>query len=67
MPTARKFPLLRNDVAGVPVTDLVALAGTPVYVYDAATIVERGAFQGDILCAHIFLLQSEIPVFALLS
>ena len=36
-----RFPTTRTDIAGVPVTDLAGRFGTPVYVYDAAQIVER--------------------------
>jgi diaminopimelate decarboxylase len=32
---------LRTTIAGVPVRDLASRFGTPTYVYDAATIVER--------------------------
>ena len=35
------FPLLRTEIANVPVADLAREFGTPTYVYDAATIVER--------------------------
>jgi diaminopimelate decarboxylase len=34
-------PDLRTTIAGVPVRDLADRFGTPTYVYDAATIVER--------------------------
>ena len=33
--------LLRTEIAGVPVADLVRQFGTPVFVYDAATILAR--------------------------
>ena len=33
--------LIRREIAGVPVADIARDFGTPVYVYDAATIVER--------------------------
>ena len=33
--------LTRTEIAGLPVRDLVQQFGTPTYVYDAATIVER--------------------------
>jgi diaminopimelate decarboxylase len=33
--------LIRTEIAGVPVTELVEQFGTPTYVYDAATICER--------------------------
>lgn len=32
---------LRTEIAGVPLADLVREYGTPLYVYDAATILER--------------------------
>jgi diaminopimelate decarboxylase len=35
------FPLLRTEIADIAVADLAAVAGTPVFVYDAATIVGR--------------------------
>lgn len=35
------FPTLRYEIAGVPVADLARQFGTPTYVYDAASIVER--------------------------
>jgi diaminopimelate decarboxylase len=41
MPTVQAFSLIRRDIAGVPVGDLARQFGTPVYVYDAAKIVER--------------------------
>ncbi len=33
--------MFRTEIAGVPIAKLAAAAGTPVYVYDAARIVER--------------------------
>jgi diaminopimelate decarboxylase len=33
--------LIRTEIAGVPIAELAAAAGTPVYVYDAAKIVQR--------------------------
>ena len=41
MPTAAAFPTLLTDIAGNSIPDLAARFGTPVYVYDAARIVER--------------------------
>ncbi len=41
MPTAVKFPLTRETIAGVGVHDLAKQFGTPTYIYDAAKIVER--------------------------
>ncbi len=38
---ADAFPVLRSEIAGLPVHDLAAKFGTPLYVYDAAKIVER--------------------------
>jgi diaminopimelate decarboxylase len=35
------FPTIRNEIAGVPVSDLAWQFGTPTYVYDAAKIIER--------------------------
>jgi len=35
------FPTLRTDIAGVSVRELTELAGSPVYVYDAAKMLER--------------------------
>jgi diaminopimelate decarboxylase len=35
------FALLRREIAGVPVADLVRAVGTPAFVYDAASIVRR--------------------------
>ncbi|MFP6613353.1 MAG: diaminopimelate decarboxylase [Pirellulales bacterium] len=35
------FPLIRTEIAKIAVADLASVAGTPVYVYDAATVVER--------------------------
>lgn len=32
---------LRNDIAGIPIKDLVGQFGTPVYLYDAAVIRKR--------------------------
>jgi diaminopimelate decarboxylase len=41
MPTVGTFPTLRSEIAGVKVTELARQFGTPTYVYDAASIVER--------------------------
>ncbi len=41
MPTVGTFPVTRREIAGLPVAQLAQEFGTPVYVYDAATIVER--------------------------
>ncbi len=41
MPATTTFPDLRNEIAGVSVSQLAAEFGTPTYVYDAAKIVER--------------------------
>ena len=41
MPVVGTFPTLRSEIAGVKVVDLAQQFGTPTYVYDAASIVER--------------------------
>ena len=41
MPEVSTFSTTRLDVAGVPVAQLAEQFGTPMYVYDAAKIVER--------------------------
>jgi len=41
MPTSEPFATTRTQIAGVGVRDLASQFGTPVYVYDAAKIVER--------------------------
>ncbi|MBX9789140.1 MAG: diaminopimelate decarboxylase [Pirellulales bacterium] len=41
MPTAPSFSVLRHEIAGLPIVDLARQYGTPVYIYDAAKIVER--------------------------
>src|SRR6476620_802302 len=41
MPISEPFHTSRSQIAGVPVCDLAEKFGTPVYVYDAARIVER--------------------------
>jgi diaminopimelate decarboxylase len=35
------FSLLRTEIAGIPVADLVRELGTPIFVYDAAPILRR--------------------------
>jgi diaminopimelate decarboxylase len=41
MPISEPFHTSRTQIAGVPVRELAEKFGTPVYVYDAAKIVER--------------------------
>ena len=41
MATPIPFSTIRNQIAGVAVTELARRFGTPAYVYDAAKIVER--------------------------
>src|SRR5688572_33147223 len=41
MQTSVAFPDLLTDIAGQAVADLARRFGTPLYVYDAAKIVER--------------------------
>ena len=41
MPTLKQFRTLRSTIVGTPVVELVRQFGTPTFVYDAATIVER--------------------------
>jgi len=41
MPTTAEFPTTQTSIAGVAVADLAREFGTPLYVYDAAKIVER--------------------------
>jgi diaminopimelate decarboxylase len=41
-----RHPRLLSSIAGVPVRDLVRDFGTPIYVYDAATIADRVARLG---------------------
>ena len=41
MPTAIAFPSLRHEIAGVGVREIVKAFGTPTYVYDAESILER--------------------------
>ncbi|MCL6502731.1 MAG: diaminopimelate decarboxylase [Pirellulales bacterium] len=39
--SAAEFPLIRTEIAGVPVIELARRFGTPTFVYDARRIVER--------------------------
>jgi diaminopimelate decarboxylase len=39
--TSVEFPTLRTQIAGLPVGELAGQFGTPLYVYDAARIVQR--------------------------
>lgn len=41
MPQVPRFETSRSHIAAVPVRDLAAQFGTPLYVYDAAQIIER--------------------------
>ncbi len=42
MPIAtRTFETIRSEIAGIPISDIVAKFGTPTYVYDMAIIEER--------------------------
>ena len=41
MSTVRSFTSIRREIAGAPVTELAKQFGTPTYVYDAETIVQR--------------------------
>ncbi|MDZ4656375.1 MAG: diaminopimelate decarboxylase [Bythopirellula sp.] len=41
MTSAPQFPVLVNQIAGHAIPDLAQQFGTPLYVYDAAVIVER--------------------------
>ena len=41
MSEAKEFPPLRTEIAGIDVRQLADMAGTPVYVYDAAKMLER--------------------------
>ena len=41
MPVVGTFPTIRSEIAGVKVVDLAKQFGTPTYIYDAASIVER--------------------------
>ena len=39
--TAEAFPVVRTEIAGLPVAELARKFGTPLFVYDAVKIVER--------------------------
>lgn len=41
MATATPFSTTRQDIAGIPVTQLAQQYGTPTYVYDSAVITQR--------------------------
>src|SRR5258708_6089139 len=41
MPTSEPFCTSRTEIAGVSIPELAQRFGTPLYVYDAAKIVER--------------------------
>src|SRR5689334_21315556 len=41
MLSTAKPPLLRHEIAGISVGELARQFGTPLYVYDAAKIIER--------------------------
>ncbi|MBN1908361.1 MAG: diaminopimelate decarboxylase [Pirellulales bacterium] len=41
MPEPPSYPTIRTHIAGLPVAELAGQFGTPVYVYDAATIRRR--------------------------
>ncbi|MEK6248881.1 MAG: hypothetical protein N2C12_11930, partial [Planctomycetales bacterium] len=41
MPTPRQFHLFRTQISDIPLELLADQAGTPVYVYEAATILRR--------------------------
>ena len=41
MPALGSFPTIRQSIAGIGVRDLAQKFGTPTYVYDAASILER--------------------------
>src|SRR5262245_34045460 len=41
MPTFTPFPQVLTEIAGQPILDLARKFDTPLYVYDAAKIVER--------------------------
>lgn len=43
MPQVGSFPVLRTEIAGIPVAELAQRFSTPVYVYDAAKIAARVA------------------------
>ncbi len=37
----KTFETIRNEIAGIPISEIVSKFGTPAYVYDMATIEER--------------------------
>ena len=41
MSGSQGFSTTRSEIAGIPVEDLAVQFGTPTYIYDAATIVQR--------------------------
>ncbi len=41
MSTTPEFPLFRNEISGISVTDIAAQFGTPTFVYDAETVTAR--------------------------
>lgn len=41
MSQALAFPTVRTEIAGVPITELVARYGTPTYVYDLDVVRQR--------------------------
>lgn len=41
MPDLEPFPVLRHEIAGLPVAELARQFGTPTFIYDAAKIIER--------------------------
>ncbi|MAR11308.1 MAG: diaminopimelate decarboxylase, partial [Blastopirellula sp.] len=41
MVDAAAFPSIRHEIAGVSIAALAEQYGTPVYAYDAATILQR--------------------------
>lgn len=41
MASVEARPVSRNQIAGIPVVDLVKEFGTPTYVYDSSNIIER--------------------------
>lgn len=43
----RRHPLLRNEIAGVPISELAERFGTPTYVYDADRIRQQIAALSD--------------------
>jgi diaminopimelate decarboxylase len=41
MPVAGPFSTVRDEIAGIPVSELAKKFGTPAYIYDAASIIQR--------------------------